>query len=366
MRRSHFVLLVLVLLVAQPLLAKTYYVGSCKTGAYGTIGAAVAAVPAGSTINICPGTYSEQVVISQPLTLKGVAGSGAAVVTVPAGGLTQYDDTWATVYYQILVQTTGPVNITDLAVDGTGGSVPDTADFAGIYYLNSSGTVSEASVHNQIGTSPGYGIGILAITTQATPAQTMSVQSSVVRDSGFGIFAQQASNTYYQPGVLTLNVKSSTIRIEGGPGVWIQGDVSGLIQTNMISDTNPGLDLFDSSVTATENTISAGVANSFSTAYYLISINGGSNTIKSNKLDAAGGLYGIYLAGPTDGSLIQSNTVASTQTAITGCTAALGYTVTNNTIIDANVGLSIPSGNTSTPNSFYDVGSVTAPCSGSE
>ena len=78
MRRFHFVLSALVLLVAQPLLAKTYYVGSCKTGAYSTISAAVAAVPADSIIDVCPGTYPEQVVISQPLTLQGIASGGSA------------------------------------------------------------------------------------------------------------------------------------------------------------------------------------------------------------------------------------------------------------------------------------------------
>jgi len=367
MRRFHFVLFALVLLVAQPLLAKTYYAGTCKTGAYPTIGAAVAAVPAGSTIDVCPGTYPEQVVITQPLTLKGIAGGAAAVVTVPAGGLTQFDSTWEPVYYQILVQTTGPVNISNLAIDGTGGTVPEsTDDLAGIYFLNSSGTISDASIRNQIVPSPGYGMGILAIVTQSTPVQKVSVLSSVLRDSDFGVFAQQAFDTYYQPGVLTLNIGSSTIRSDGYTGVAIRGDMSGLIQTNLISGTNPGLSLSDSAVTATTNTISAGTANSFSTAYYLISVQGGTNTIKSNKLDVAGGDYGIYLAGNTAGSLIQSNTVANTQTGITGCGGASGYTVTRNTIIDANVGLSMPSGNTATPNTFYDVGATTASCSDSK
>lgn len=73
MRRFYFALLALVLvLAAQPLAAATFYVGSCKAGSFGTISAAVAAVPAGSIVNVCPGTYPEQVVISQALTLKGM------------------------------------------------------------------------------------------------------------------------------------------------------------------------------------------------------------------------------------------------------------------------------------------------------
>jgi len=46
MRRFHFALLALALLVAQPLVAATYYVGSCHSKAFSTISAAVAAVPA--------------------------------------------------------------------------------------------------------------------------------------------------------------------------------------------------------------------------------------------------------------------------------------------------------------------------------
>lgn len=54
MRRFQFVLLALAFLVAQPLVAATYYVGSCHSKAYSTIGAAVAAVPVGSIIQVCP------------------------------------------------------------------------------------------------------------------------------------------------------------------------------------------------------------------------------------------------------------------------------------------------------------------------
>jgi pectin methylesterase-like acyl-CoA thioesterase len=61
-----------------------YPVGSTncdiKLVGYQTIQAAVIAVPAGSTIEVCPGTYPEQVVISKPLTLTAftVAASEAS------------------------------------------------------------------------------------------------------------------------------------------------------------------------------------------------------------------------------------------------------------------------------------------------
>ena len=72
--------------------ASTVVVGSCKPSltSFSTIQAAVNAAPAGSNIDVCPGTYPEQVTItSKSLTLVGiVAGTNdAAVLTPPSGGL---------------------------------------------------------------------------------------------------------------------------------------------------------------------------------------------------------------------------------------------------------------------------------------
>ena len=44
---------------------------SCATASYSTIQSAVNAAPAGGTVIVCPGTYTEDVIISQPLKLQG-------------------------------------------------------------------------------------------------------------------------------------------------------------------------------------------------------------------------------------------------------------------------------------------------------
>ena len=44
---------------------------SCDSAAYSTIQSAVDAAPAGGTVIVCPGTYTEDVIISSPLTLRG-------------------------------------------------------------------------------------------------------------------------------------------------------------------------------------------------------------------------------------------------------------------------------------------------------
>jgi hypothetical protein len=120
MRRFDFPLFPLALLVAQPLVAATYYVGSCKNGAYSIISAAMATVAAGSTINVCPRTYAEQVVMSKGLTLKGISysNSSQAVIAAPSRGLAMSSiSLGGTVAAQVEV-TVGSVNITNSKVLG--------------------------------------------------------------------------------------------------------------------------------------------------------------------------------------------------------------------------------------------------------
>ncbi len=46
--------------------------GGCAHPEFSTISAAVAAAPSGGKVVVCPGTYREDVVILQPLTLVGI------------------------------------------------------------------------------------------------------------------------------------------------------------------------------------------------------------------------------------------------------------------------------------------------------
>src|ERR1700751_4378045 len=104
---APLIFLALVLFTGQAF-STTVAVGSCTSLVnFATISQAVAAVPAGSTIEICPGNYHEQVVINQKLTLRGImyAGKNAAVVYPPAGGLlANTSDARGAVAAQILVQ----------------------------------------------------------------------------------------------------------------------------------------------------------------------------------------------------------------------------------------------------------------------
>ncbi|MGH2895648.1 MAG: right-handed parallel beta-helix repeat-containing protein [Solirubrobacteraceae bacterium] len=45
---------------------------SCDSAAYSTIQSAVTVAPAGGTVVVCPGTYTEDVIVSSPMTLRGL------------------------------------------------------------------------------------------------------------------------------------------------------------------------------------------------------------------------------------------------------------------------------------------------------
>src|SRR6266853_4768756 len=137
---AWFFSVVVMLAVSAPLQALNYEVGGCKTGSgyvnFTTISAAVVGVPAGSKILVCPGVYPEQVTITQPLTLQGIASnnSNRAVITINSNGSSAANVTSISgqgLYAQVLVQNVspaGPVNIIGITVDGSGDNAGCSAE----------------------------------------------------------------------------------------------------------------------------------------------------------------------------------------------------------------------------------------------
>ncbi len=138
--------------------------GTCLIGnypTYTTIQSAVSASNKGDTVDVCPGTYPEQVFITKAMTLAGIpvvlnGTTYVPVVAAPAGGIVQNGTrlNGSGVAAQILVQPTvaGNVTVKNLTVDGTGnnitGCVPYT--FVGIYYQNAGGTISGNTTQYQM------------------------------------------------------------------------------------------------------------------------------------------------------------------------------------------------------------------------
>jgi len=288
--RILFLLAVGLLLGTSPVLAANYAVGSCKPSlpSYATISAAVSGVPPFSTVLVCPGTYPDQVTIAQPLTLKGItsANAGQAVITVPGSGLGFVTTGLGYSIAAMVNVTAGPVNISDITVDGAGNTVPSGSWFAGFLYNDgSSGTVNEITARNICCTYGGFGVwaeNANATYESLTIANSSfhDIDDSAIITFGNTLVATLKGNTvefgysqiqFYSGGSLTANV------LNGGYfGMFVSPPVPVTISGNTVNNETYGI-VACCGVTATSNKIS--------NAYYGIFDNGGGgNTYKSNAI----------------------------------------------------------------------------------
>ena len=94
----------------------------CATAAYHTIQSAISAAPAGATIDICAGTYVEQLTITQSVSLVAVGAVTVELPASPANATTLCDTATGTASYQpdqdgVVICGVATVNVTGLTVD---------------------------------------------------------------------------------------------------------------------------------------------------------------------------------------------------------------------------------------------------------
>ncbi|MBU6335873.1 MAG: hypothetical protein KGS47_15910, partial [Chloroflexi bacterium] len=87
-------------------------VGAQVGSSYTTIAQAVAAASAGDVVRVLPGTYSENIVVSKPLTLLGAQAGVKATGTARAGGETIIDGTGASSSFVVTIEAD------DVTLDG--------------------------------------------------------------------------------------------------------------------------------------------------------------------------------------------------------------------------------------------------------
>jgi hypothetical protein len=241
-KSASLVLPALLLLTASSF-AATYYVGTCHASSYATISAAVAAVPANSVIDICPGTYVEQVFITQPMTLQGIkSGQAERARIVPPldiGGVIP----WVTVPNpvagelpiapQIFVNVpSGVVKLSNLTTDASAATAREplcskaTYITAGIAYLDSSGTITDDAALGE-GETSGCTVGILAIAA-ASNTVSVTITNNALQNQNLagiklesskgnaGVTANVASNSVVVgPGTLSSNIGISVFGVTG-------------------------------------------------------------------------------------------------------------------------------------------------------
>jgi parallel beta-helix repeat protein len=316
---------------------------------YATIQAAVTAVSPGSTILVCPGTYPEQVTISKPVTIRGVNDNnqGAAVITIPAGGLVPVPTTtYGLVGAQVLVQNTSTVSISNLAIDGAGGGCPTTNGYnhvAGIEALNVGDpaglTVRRVVVRNLSGACA-LGVGLHA----EGSGLTIDSNNFHVIDGAalvqFGGDSQITSNTIQTTsngivlhGVTQQSgVSNNVVLTSGVSGITLEAGTSHVgIKGNIIGPfVNFGILISDSSGnTASSNRATADWAG-------LLLYNAGQNTTWANIFTNLG-YVGIWDEFSTGGNAVNSNTVNESPFGIIAVSPAdddlSGNTLTNVVVV---------------------------------
>ena len=341
-----------------PLLASTVQVGTCLPGvkSYSTITAAVEAVSAGSTVKVCPGTYPEQFIISTPLTLEGVVSGNSDRVVIAAAGAnlaSNVDSIFGDpVVAQVLV-IAGPVNISNITVDGTGNNQNSLVDVVGIFYASgSSGTVNGVTTRQQSGNGRGYGIWA---ENGNTTLESVTIENCDVHDVDVGIFV--GSNQ--SPPTLTPTIQRNMI--VGHTGVF---DLAGgNITNNIIAAHFYGIAAGNGAYSSVlSNTITmTNPSDTLARKGILIGSSGA--TVKSNSIFNLGAFEfsttGIYLV--SSGNTVESNTIKDADTGIE-LLCKPGNTVSGNTIWDVYLGIDqVPSTQTGT-NTYRNVDFIKSGC----
>jgi len=365
----------------------TLEVGTCLSGYthFNTIQDAVNAAPAGATILVCPGTYPEQVTITEALTLKGVTlatASGARIVPPEAGvvqNATSLSPSVAPYAAQVLIENAKNVTLTNLTVDGTNDLIQGCSPYLiGVLFQNASGALSEMAVVNQI-LGPGLTgcQGGLAVLVQSGGGGTskVDVADSVVQNFakngitgsevgtkltvertsvvGIGLTPYVAQNGVEFGFGATGSITDSTVadvaytlpEVAASVGILLVGSPSVTVKNNVVTDTETGIYTYSegtdgsaSGATITNNEISS------THTWDGIALCSNNNTVTGNSISASDE-SGVFVGG----FCLEPN----------GGASGTGNKIKNNVINRACAGLmfsfgAVPGANTAASNSFFN------------
>jgi hypothetical protein len=322
-RTSLWVALILgACFAAQTVHGATFVVGTCMSGThFTTIQAAVnAATTAGPTvIDVCPGSYNEQVTITKSkLTLAGIQVGTAdfAALYPPSGGLvTNGADIFGNqVATQIFVKNASGVIIKNLTVDGTGNKVAPCVAYTmeGIYFQNSSGTITNNVVRNQYQTDFAH---------DGSCQNGLAINVESLTDTSAVIVAHNSVRAYQKNGITATGAATGVT--SAGPVVQILNNyIVGLAATGM-NWKNPG---------AAENGIQVGFGASGQILQNTINDNIWALDTIDDTADAASGI--IIYASPN--FTVVHNNVNSAQYGILTVSDIGGYGTADHTFISDN------------------------------
>ena len=349
------------ILSAPALSAQTVAVGNCRPQlvSYPTISAAVAAVAANSTVLVCPGTYPEQVTIAQALTLKGLkAGTGAyPVITVPSGGLAGSYPAQLSAEQPEPYGAFGPVNISNLVVDGNGSGVDCTTGglLFGIEYVFASGSLDNVEVRNQNPGGCGYGI---SLSGDAFTPNTVNLRNSRIHNfDNTGLSASSGGGSGFVVNLAYNWIAATSPSVQAGV---LYDLAQGLATHNIIAVGGQDglvLDNFFCCMTASENTITGSNIGIYMGGSYTFA----TTTVTHNGLFNNG--TGIFIFQSQGIDIVSSNAILQSSTAGIDVDCSPQTTAENNAIFNAPIGIAnITTGDTVTGNVYHGVPTKTTTC----
>ena len=350
---------------------KAFYVGTCKPGKadFITIQEAVSGVPPGSTINVCPGVYSEQVTITQPLTLQGVqSGNNAqAIITAPAGGtLVETVPLAQPALAQVVVQNSGgPVDISGLTVDGRV-VTSSTMSVAGIVYNSSPGTINHVVVQNlQPAGAPAQGISIRddfavspIVTVQNSSVGFSNSPNTAGIEADTTIGGNGAGQSVASGGTITLSVTNNYVSGAGraiGLDFGVAATVTGNVITGASVTSAQGVSFAGTGIATAFNTGPVKISNNS-----IVNVSDGvllrsqqstvSTTVSNNVVSSSDA--GIALVDQSGTTTINGNQLISPATSSASAMLGINFdciaplpAVSGNMIVGALIGLAnVPTG----------------------
>jgi hypothetical protein len=346
-------LLVLTLGTSELWATVTYQVGTCKPAphTFPTITAALTATPPPNIVKVCPGTYPEQVLITQAVILEGMisGNSDEVIIASPPNGLVvnATDDLGDPIAAQVFVENAGPNQISGITLDAANNEVQSPAYVVGIFFQNSSGTVNHVATRNQMGGDGGVGIWMEG--GALLPAVTVE-NSSIRSFDDIGVWDQTNAAT----SELMAIIKGNDVNGGFGSGVIANVDIAmGPGAASTVSDNNLAGGVTGVIAAASANGSISG--NRLINDGNAIAINGGGVSVTSNNIFLSS-IEGIVLYSALLPA-IRGNT-------ITGCPIGIelnGFAdgnVLSNTIMDGGIGLDqVPAGFAAS-NFYYNVGTI--------
>lgn len=242
---SMFVLLVgITTLSARQVSAATLTVdddhAQCPAATFTSIQTAVAAANPGDKINVCPGTYQEQVVINKSLTIQGIDVGGQNLAIIKPVGAFANTTSLASgnpIAAIVLVDGASNVTLTNLTVDGATNGINGCApNLIGIYYRNASGKIDSVAVRNtKLGTGLEgcqSGLGIFVQSGNGGTSKVDVLNSSVHDYQKNGITANEVGTSVNIKGNAVTGIGATPVIAQNG--IQIADGAKGTIDSNSV------------------------------------------------------------------------------------------------------------------------------------